>query len=208
MPELAGVVVGDEADAWRAAGFAVDANGVARIGSVTVRLAGRSRGSGLRCWTFAGVQGTGDLDGIPTDVAPVVAFPAADHPDHPNGAVAVDHVVVLTPDCDRTVAAFEGRGFEVRRVRHTDQYGPPYRQIFFRAGEVILEIIGPNEPILDDERPAKLFGVAVAVSDLDAVAVELGEALGRVKDALQPGRRIATLRREAFDVSVPVAFMS
>jgi hypothetical protein len=34
-----------------------------------------------------------------------------------------------------------------------------------------------------------------------------GSLLGGVKDAVQPGRRIATLRREA-RLSVPVAFMS
>jgi hypothetical protein len=45
------------------------------------------------------------------------------------------------------------------------------------------------------------------VPDLDATAAALGERLGAVKDAVQPGRRIATLRRQA-GAGVPLAFMS
>jgi hypothetical protein len=45
------------------------------------------------------------------------------------------------------------------------------------------------------------------VSDLDGLASRLGDRLGSVHDAVQPGRRIATLR-EAAGVSPPLAFMS
>jgi hypothetical protein len=45
------------------------------------------------------------------------------------------------------------------------------------------------------------------VSDLDATARLLGNHLGDVKDAVQPGRRIASLRKEA-GLALPVAFMS
>jgi hypothetical protein len=44
-------------------------------------------------------------------------------------------------------------------------------------------------------------------SDLDALAARLGDKLGPIRDAVQPGRRIATLRREAGS-SVPIAFMT
>ena len=44
------------------------------------------------------------------------------------------------------------------------------------------------------------------VSDLPALADLLGEHLGRIKDAVQPGRRIATLRDSA-GLSAKVAFM-
>jgi hypothetical protein len=50
--------------------------------------------------------------------------------------------------------------------------------------------------------------LAYTVQDLDATARLLGENLGRVKDAVQPGRQIATLRHKEFGMSVATAFMS
>jgi hypothetical protein len=45
------------------------------------------------------------------------------------------------------------------------------------------------------------------VADLDALAARLGEQLAPAKDAVQPGRRIATLRAGA-GVSPAMAFMT
>jgi hypothetical protein len=47
----------------------------------------------------------------------------------------------------------------------------------------------------------------VIVEDLDALAQGLGEQLGSVRDAVQPGRRIATLHSSA-GLGQPVAFMT
>ncbi len=80
------------------------------------------------------------------------------------------------------------------------------RQVFFRLGEVILEVIGA--PDKSGEGDAGFFGLAHTVADLDAVAKLLGPALGNVKDAVQPGRRIATLRHRDVGMSVATAFMS
>jgi hypothetical protein len=109
--------------------------------------------------------------------------------------------VITSQDPARTRAALEGRGFEVRR---TVEMGDR-RYTFFRVGEAILELVGPAAA--DGDQPARLFGLAFTVVDLDATAAHLGPLLGTIKDAVQPGRRIATLRREA-GLSVPVAFMS
>ncbi len=80
------------------------------------------------------------------------------------------------------------------------------RQVFFRLGEVILEVIGA--PDTHGEGDAGFFGLAHTVADLDAVAKLLGPAPGNVKDAVQPGRRIATLRHRDVGMSVATAFMS
>jgi hypothetical protein len=53
-----------------------------------------------------------------------------------------------------------------------------------------------------------LWGISPTVRDLDACAALLGDGLGRIKDATQPGRRIATLRHESFGLTIPIAFMS
>ncbi len=90
------------------------------------------------------------------------------------------------------------------------------RQAFFRLGEVILEVVEnpPGTPGAEDRaREARFYGIAFVVADIDALAEELGElpvpggVLGSVRDAVQPGRRIATMRREA-NLGLPVAFMT
>jgi hypothetical protein len=205
-PELDEVVVADPPEAWEAAGFAVDADGTCRVGSLRVRLAGPEAGRRIVGWTFRGLpDGTTELDGLPTTVTD---RPACEPAEHPNGALSLDHIVVLTPDTERTVAALGSAGIELRRTREvpSEQYGFEARQSFFRVGEPILELLGPLEA--QGDGPAGFFGLAWTVSDLDGLADALGPALGRVKDAVQPGRRIATLRHKDLGASVATAFMT
>jgi hypothetical protein len=206
-PTLDELVIGDEPDAWRAAGFSVDGDDVCRIGTVRVRLQGREGGKRIRGWSVRdpepGSLETGTIDGLRTEVSTTAPCAGAEHA---NGVTHIDHVVLVTPDVARTVSALEAVGWGVRRTRETDQYGPPFTQTFFRAGEVLLELIGPAEPSGDG--PAAFFGLAHTVADLDATARLLGPHLGAVKEAVQPGRRIATLRHKELDVSVATAFMT
>ena len=75
---------------------------------------------------------------------------------------------------------------------------------FFRLGEVIVEAVEvPGE--LDE--PARFWGVTFAVADLDAAVERLGELSATIRDAVQPGRRIAPLRKEA-GLGLPVALIS
>ena len=120
---------------------------------------------------------------------------------HANGTTILDHLVVFTDDSERTTKDYAEFGWEPRRVR---DMGNGMTQTFFTTGEVIIELVGPN-PSVRGERP---WGLAFTVTDLDACAALLGEKLGRIKDAVQPGRRIATLRHEACGLTVPIAFMS
>lgn len=211
-PELVELVVGDPPEAWEAAGFAVGGDGCVHVGGVRVRLVGPERGKRVLGWTLAGLPaGDHDLHGLPTtglDGAAAGGPASGAAPAHPNGAVALDHVVVASPDPDRTVAALTALGIERRRTREVpaDHYGFPAVQHFFRLGAAVLELVGPAEP--DGDGPARFFGLAWTVADLDALAVRLGPALGRIKDAVQPGRRIATLRHEEVGMSVATAFMS
>ena len=120
---------------------------------------------------------------------------------HRNGVTTIDHIVVTSPDDERTISALQAVGLEPRRTRAHGSM----RQTFFRLGPVILELVGPSEP--NDDGPARFWGIAFTVDDLDATAAFLGEHLGPVKDAVQPGRRIASLRKQA-GLAVPIAFMS
>ena len=55
--------------------------------------------------------------------------------------------------------------------------------------------------------PARLWGLAFLVEDLEQTASALGELLGTRRDAVQPGRKIATLRPEA-GLGPAIAFMT
>ena len=201
------VLVGDPPEAWAAAGFAVDPDGTCRIGTVRVRLVGRDGGKRILGWSLRGAPAArladGTLDGLPTTGSDA---PLAEPASHPNGAAYIDHVVLLTPDLARTIATLGSVGLEPRGERDTDTYGAPMRQVFFRLGEVILELIGQPGTVGDGD--PGFFGVAITVDDLDALALQLGDHLGAIKDAVQPGRRIATLRHRDLGMSVATALMS
>jgi catechol 2,3-dioxygenase-like lactoylglutathione lyase family enzyme len=204
--ELDELVVGDEPEAWAGAGFTVDPDAVARVGTVRIRLVGRADGKRIRSWSLRGLPaGTADVDGIATAVSDQ---PAPEPAEHANGVVSIDHVVLATPDMARTRANLESLGIELRRQREIDasQYGFPALQCFFRIGEPILEVVGAAEP--NGDGPAAFFGLAYTVADLDVLPAVYGPSLGRVKDAVQEGRRIATLRHKELDLSVATAFMT
>lgn len=192
--------IGAAAEAWAAAGFEVE-DGSTRIGHVRLRF--EPGDGGITGWSLIGAGSTA-IDGLPTRLA--AAEDAVEmHTSHPNDARRIDHLVVFTPELKRTIAAIEGAGIDLRRIREPGESpGPPVRQAFFRLGEVILEVV---ENPRTDPGPARFWGITLAVGDLDACAEELGERLGEVRDAVQPGRRIATVRREA-GLGLPVALIS
>jgi hypothetical protein len=201
-PTLVGLDATGSDEAWAAAGFAV-VDGTVTVGAV--RIAIGARGRGIAGWTLAGIPDTDEVDGLPTRV--LSAFDAAVPVTHPNGATLIDHLVIFSPDDERTICALVALGFEVRRVR--DDARPGLRQTFLRAGEVILELVTRADAAPPAERqPAQFFGIACTVSDIDACATLLGDTLGEIKDAVQPGRRIATLHGRAIGLDVPIAFMS
>jgi hypothetical protein len=195
---LHGLEIADPPEVWSAAGFSVVDDRVL-VGDVVFHLVGE--GGGIRGWALTGVAAGQEIDGMPVVDLPGAAAGAL----HPNGCRELDHLVVTSPDRARTLAALAGVGLEPRRTRDVTLAGTPSQQTFFRMGAPILELVTPVEPSGDG--PARLWGLAFTVEDLDATAALLGPALGRVKDAVQPGRRIASLRHRDVGVSVPVAFL-
>ncbi|KAA1419010.1 VOC family protein [Nocardioides humilatus] len=204
---IAELFVADPPEAWEAAGFAVDADGTCRIGSVAVRLLGRDHdlgGKGIVGWTL---RGTGsieaDLDGIPTTVTDA---PQGTPATHPNGVTIIDHVVLLSPDLGRTVASLGTIGLEPRKMRDGELGAAAVRQVFYRLGEVILEVVGSPDTASDG--PSTLWGLTHVAGDIDAAVALLGDNGGRVKEAVQPGRRITTLRTRELGMSVRTALIS
>ncbi|HVV36359.1 MAG TPA: hypothetical protein VHC63_07120 [Acidimicrobiales bacterium] len=199
MSVLKELVVGDEPAVWAEIGFNVESDRC-RVGHVDI-VFDPSVGKGIRRWTLVG-DGTGDVDGVPTtwsdeglDAAGV----------HPNGIFEIDHVVLTTPNMQRTTATLESFGIAARRTRETGTYGSPMLQTFFRLGQPILELIGPKEPMGDQS--ARFFGLAFTSEDLELTGKTIGDALHAAKDAVQAGRRIATLDKSAGS-TIAIAIMS
>jgi hypothetical protein len=197
MGEIASLFVADPPGLWEELGFAVT-GGACWVSGIRHQLG--APGEGVTAWTLRAIDGLAELpvgEGTPPAARP--------DRDHPNAVVGLDHVVVGTPDIGRTIDAFEAAGLSLRRTRDTGTRERPTMQAFFKLGETIVEVVG--SATTSRPGPARFHGLAFTVADLDATGTWLGDRLRPAKDAVQPGRRIATLDRAAGS-TVPIAFMT
>jgi hypothetical protein len=195
-PELAELTIADPPSRWEALGFAVE-GGNLDIGGVRIRLG--EPGHGITSWSVRRINALGSVDGLPTLMPRMLRPPP--FATHPNGATGLDHVVVATPDFARTADALQRVGMPLRRTR--EAHGDT-RQGFRRVGPAILELVDSPQLVGDH---ARFWGLAFVVISLEELAERLGEHLGEVRQAVQPGRRIASLRDSA-GLTPAVAFMS
>jgi hypothetical protein len=205
QPTVDELIVADPPESWREAGFHVEGEGC-EVGTVRLRLAGRGERRGIVGWSVRDPASL-ELDGLPTTAS---ERPPATGAAHPNGALSVDHLVVMSPALDRTAEALRAAGLDFRRLREGATPGGSSRQAFFRMGEVILEVVEAPEGSSvrsDPDGPARLWGLAFGVESLEVTAAALGPLLGEPRPAVQPGRAIATLRREA-GLGPAIAFMT
>lgn len=190
---LAGIGVPDVPDAWAAIGCTV-VDG-------TVPLANGALLLGVEGIMVADPVDAADVDGITVGVQPV-REPAA----HPSGAFELDHLVLLTDSLERTSDEVHAvLGLERRRIRETDTV----RQAFHRFDDAggsrgcIVEVVESDRV----ERTV-LMGVVLDVADLFDLADRLGpDVLSIPKPAVQPGRYIATVRRDV-GLGTAVALMT
>ena len=194
---LASFVVGGAPEPWAALGFTVVggliplANGAIELdadadGPIAIRV-DRERGDPAPAHDLDGVV---LLDGRPP---PAVG--------HPNGCVELDHLVIVTPSLERTSGAIERvLGLPRRRLRETASV----RQAFHRFDDrgCIVELVERA-----DAAGAAPWGLVATTTDLDGLVAAAGGLVGAPKPAVQPGRRIATVRRDA-GLGCAVAFMT
>lgn len=221
------IALADDPSRWQALGFAVQGQTVA-LGTIRLRLAGRAvagraAGRGILGWSLRGIA-TSDLDGLPTSIVTAPRDAASTAPTrfasitagdtaaaHPNGVTAIDHIVAFSPQLDRSVRSLQRAGLDLRRVREEPTPAGAPRQAFFRLGEAILEVVQiPNGELVragGEDAPAHFWGLALLSGDIEHTMRALGEHASDVRPAIQPGRRIATLKRSA-GLAVPVALMS
>ncbi len=200
------LTVADSAESWRDCGFEV-AGEECVVGEVRIRFVPPETGRGLVGWSLRGIESP-DLDGLPTTAGD---SPLPEAPDHSNGVTAIDHVVAISSDLDRTVRVLESAGLDLRRIREEPTPAGAPRQAFFRLGATILEVVQEPPEATErtgGDRPAFFWGLAFVAPDLERTVAHLGEErVSEIRAAVQPGRRIATLRRGA-GLSVPVALMT
>lgn len=199
------LMVADSPSAWEDCGFCVEGEECV-VGDVRIRFA-LEVGRGLTGWSLRGV-GSVELDGLPTARSEQpLPGPA---PSHPNGIASLDHIVAISSDLNRTVAALEAAGLDLRRIREEPTPAGAPRQAFFRLGSTILEVVQEPPEATEragGDRPAFFWGLAFVAPDLERTVAFLGDSAGEIRPAIQPGRRIATLRRGA-GLSLPVALMT
>ena len=174
-PTIDELTLADEPVHWTALGFTV-ADGCCQLGDVRMRFTDPSVTShppGIVGWSLRDVAST-ELDGLPTTISAHAA--PAEMPAHPNGVLAIDHIVAMSPAFERSVAALQAAGLDLRRVREEPTPAGAPRQAFFRLGREILELV--QEP---DE--------VVRLADLRSVG---GRTVPRASGASRCSSRIST----------------
>jgi hypothetical protein len=202
-PKVEWLTVAGDADAWRSIGLTVTADGLIPLVGTSIRIVPVADGdpTGIVGWALSGGDEAIDIDGLATEV---VAPATPVYADHPLGASGLDHLVVSTADLERTSGAISATtGCELKRIREVGSM----RQGFHRIGRggLIVELVErPDLPA----GPATFWGLVLIVDDLDAAYELLGaDRISAPKDAVQPGRRIATIRSEV-GLGLPVALMT
>jgi hypothetical protein len=183
---LLSLLAGDDPGCWAALGFEVDGD-VVRVGPVSVRCDGQ--GGGIRGWTL---RKSAPVE--PREVAGIATTWSGAEPGPP-GAFALDHIVLLTGRLDASVADLVAVGGDERRRMTQPQTGASLA--FVRMGDTLLEVA-------ERDGPPVLWGLVAVVDDLGTLPPHL---VGTPKDAVQPGRRIVTARRQD-GLETALAFMT
>ena len=198
------LVIGGSRANWAQVGINFSHDGVFAIGEVLLRI-DEALPPGMHSWALSNIDSTVvSIDGISTTGN--VANDRIEYNDAQGFVLTplgIDHVVVNTPDLERTsLALHEATGAELKRIRDA---GNGVRQGFHRLGDVIIEIVSaPSMP----PGNASLWGFVLNVADVNEVAAYLGpDVLSPPKPAVQKNRLIATFRG-AVGLGVPVALMS
>ncbi len=198
-------IVGDP-EVWRSVGLVVADDGLVPLMGTSLRITPPTAADdiGIAGWALSGVDAAldgADIDGLQTRV---VGAASPMFGQHDVGASGLDHVVVMTCDLERTTGAIESAtGCGLKRMREVGEM----RQGFHRLGRggLIVEVVSrPELP----EGPARFWGVVLNVDDLDMACARIGaDRVSLPKDAVQPGRRIATISA-AVGLGLPVALMT
>ena len=195
-PALVRVLVNGGPSSWQRAGFDCSKAGF-RAGEVEVLVGGHSK---VPLLVFEPDCGPLDGTAVPGNGSEVGELPAV----HPNGVCGVDHVVVSTGGVERTSGLLADAGLELLGDRQAVLGGKQVEQRFHHAGPCLIELVGPSGATGGD--PARVWGITFVTSEIESLPALEPAPVASIRDAVQPGRRIATAVPE---VGLPtrVAFM-
>ncbi|MGB0469217.1 MAG: VOC family protein [Ilumatobacteraceae bacterium] len=190
--------IGGAPSPWGLAGLSPQGSPVGSLASTsnaTLVWPSEELPSGALEIAFDGVQSGADLDGI--ECAEFISTPDGLE----SSDSLIDHVVVMTNNLERTCEAVtEVTGCPLKRLREVGEI----RQGFHRVGEggVILEVVERA-----DVSRTSLWGLVIATPSFDDLVQAAGDLVSEPKDAVQPGRRISTVKTKA-GLGIPVALMT
>ncbi|MDO8980891.1 MAG: VOC family protein [Afipia sp.] len=114
---------------------------------------------------------------------------------------ALDHLVIATPDPERTAALYGARlGLDMKLDRTIAALGT--RFLFFRTGGLVFEVIHRTKDGRGDG-PDKIYGVSWRVADIEATRARLlgaGLDVSDPREGRKPGTRVFTVRTGTFGV--------
>ena len=108
--------------------------------------------------------------------------------------IAMDHVVIATPDPERAAALYGARlGLDMALDRSHPDWG---RLMFFRCGDLIVEVAHrPGKEAASG--PDRLYGISWRVADIDATRARLVASsvdVSDVRTGRRPGTRVLTVK--------------
>ena len=127
---------------------------------------------------------------------------------HEAGCVTdLDHLVINTPNPERTVATYGARlGLHLALDRTAEQWNT--RFLFFRLGGLTLEIINRLDQSADVDGPDSIWGLTWATDDLELAQKRLiaaGIEVREIRKGRKPGSRVFTVRNGT--LNVPTLFI-
>lgn len=161
----------------------------------------------VRTWRRFRVNDTA-MAGVRTFVLELGGAILTPHKATPGSVTALDHIVINTPNPDRTVANYGARlGLRFALDRTAEQWNT--RFLFFRVGNLTVEIIHQLNKDQNPSDPDNIWGMTWAVDDLEAAHKRLqviGRDISEIREGRKPGSRVFTLRDGT--LGVPTLFIS
>ncbi|MEO6957965.1 MAG: VOC family protein [Antricoccus sp.] len=177
-------------DPLRCANVAVEVGEGAGIVSVQFavdEVAAAIRQLGRRGLVFEGDPAGCSVSGISMSVG--TAQPDSSDP------LELDHLVINTGNVERAVALYGGRlGLDLRLDR-SQSWGA--RQLFFRCGSAIVEVVSRSEDLDADD---VLWGLAWRTTQIEVLHARLaaaGISVGELKSGRKPGSTVFTIHDDA-----------
>ncbi len=120
----------------------------------------------------------------------------------PGGVLALDHVVVNTPNPQRFLASYgAGLGFDLRMDRTFEDWGA--RLMFFRVGDLILEVMHPLKSDAEPDAQDSVWGLSWRVESIEEAHARLTSErvnVSEIRAGRKPGTRVFTAKSGTLDI--------